>query len=96
MDELVDKQLHNQVNTGNDVKDLADHPGFTLVMDSLKRDADEALEKLKVTRFSDIETIRDLQNIIWRHDEFASRMYTLISMGQEALQELIDGGKVDE
>ena len=94
MDQLDDEQLRKQIAISENVKDLANNPGFEFIMGLLKRDADEALEKLKVEK--KIEKIVELQNIIWRYEELASKIYTLISMGMEAMQELQLGGTIDE
>jgi len=88
VEKVTDEQLHKQIARGNNVRDLAQHPGFTLIMDILKRQADEALDKLKIER--DMEKIKELQNIIWRHDEFAIQMYAYIEMGMDALRELAE------
>ena len=94
MDQLDDEQLKKQISISENVKDLANNPGHLFIMGLLKRDADEALEKLKVEE--NIKEVHKLQNIIWRHDELASKMYTLISMGMEAMEELQLGGTIDE
>ena len=90
MDELSDGQLETQVAVGEQIKNLVHHKGHQMLMEILKADADRALEELKIEK--DIDKIKELQNIIWRHDELASKMYTLIAMGQEAKEELINGG----
>jgi len=86
MDKISNDQLHDLISKGNHVRDLAEHPGFMLIMDVLKRNYDEAVEKLKVEK--DIETIKELQNTIWKHDELAAQIYTYIEMGMDALKEL--------
>ena len=94
MENINDDQLYNQIRRGNEVKDLAQDPGFILIMESLKTDAEEATMKLKEVDPEDSKKIRELQNIIWRYDEIAARMYTLISMGMEAAEELQDKGEM--
>ena len=95
MENINDDQLHEQINRANKIKDLAEHPGFILIMESLKRDADEALETLKITPAlpENLGKMQELQNTIWRHDEFAARMYTILEIGLEAQRELAEKGE---
>ena len=98
MDNLDDQQLHDQINLGVNIKDLAQHKGFDELMSRLKIRRDQAV--LKYIELDPIEEnlpeMKKLHLAIWKHDELASEMYTLISMGMDAMTELRQGGTIEE
>jgi DNA-directed RNA polymerase subunit F len=82
--------MNNIIATGHAVRELLENKAFLLVMESLESDKKDALKYLAVTNPENPEKIRELQNIIFRHDEMTARLSTLLQDGDIAQQELSD------
>lgn len=90
-----EKALLEQIKLGRDVKNLVQNKTFMAVMDRLKQRRDAAANKLlEVDLLTNLEDARKLQNAVWRHDELAAELYSIIEAGMLAEEEL--AGNLEE
>ena len=80
--------LNQAVVRGEQAKGLVQHEGFQLLMSTLAGDKSQAAYELTVVDAEDAKAIRNLQNIIFRHDELVARLSVLIEDGDIAQHEI--------
>lgn len=84
-----EKALLEQIKFGRAIKGLVQNPDFVKLMDRLKARRDESAEKLLTVdpTSANLDKIKKLQNDVWRHDELAAEIYSIIEAGMLAEEE---------